>query len=67
MSFTSYQSSKAPSALGTGWQENAVSAIQENPKYFVWWYTAKSLALVGAVAWATYLLGKEAGRKESRR
>lgn len=63
----SYQVSTARPSLGAGWQENAVSAIRENPEYFVWWYTAKSLALVGACAWAAYLLGKQAGRKEGEK
>jgi hypothetical protein len=36
---------------GGGWRENAEQAILANPSYFVWWYTAKSLALVAAVAW----------------
>jgi len=63
----SYQVSTARPSLGAGWQENAVSAIRENPEYLVWWYTAKSLALVGACAWAAYLLGKQAGRKEGEK
>ena len=63
----SYQASTARPSLGAGWQENAVSAIRENPEYFVWWYTAKSPALVGACAWAAYLLGKQAGRKEGEK
>lgn len=32
-----------------GWSDDARKAITENPNYFVWWYTAKSLALVGAI------------------
>ena len=52
-------------ALGT-FSSNARMAITANPDYFVWWYTAKSLALVGALGWVAYLLGKEAGRKERR-
>ena len=50
-----------------GWRENAERAILANPSYFVWWYTAKSLALVAAVAWGAYLLGKSHGRRASRR
>lgn len=44
-------------ALG-GWSDDAKKAITENPEYFVWWYSAKSMALVGALAWVAYLLGK---------
>jgi hypothetical protein len=55
-----------PAALGGTWQEDAKAAITANPDYFVWWYTAKSLALVGALGWVAYLIGKEAGRKERR-
>ncbi len=52
---------------GGGWRENAEQAILANPSYFVWWYTAKSLALVAAVAWGTYLLGKSHGRRAAMR
>lgn len=41
-----------------GWSEDAQKAMTENPKYFVWWYTAKSLALVGAVGAAIYFYCK---------
>lgn len=37
-----------------GWSEDAEKAITENPRYFVWWYTAKSMALVGAIGAAIY-------------
>jgi len=49
-----------------GWRNNAERAILANPGYFVWWYTAKSLALVAAVAWGAYLLGKSHGRRSRR-
>ena len=41
-----------------GWSDDAQKAMTENPKYFVWWYTAKSLALVGAVGAAIYFYCK---------
>jgi len=41
-----------------GWSDDAQKAMVENPKYFVWWYTAKSLALVGAVGAAIYFYCK---------
>ena len=40
------------------WQRNARKAMDENPDYFAWWYTIKSVALVGAIAAATYYAGK---------
>lgn len=46
-----------------GWSEDAQKTMIENPKYFVWWYSAKSIALVAALAALTYQLGKSAGRK----
>ncbi len=46
-----------------GWSDDAQKAIIENPTYFVWWYSIKSIALVAAFAAFTYQLGKSAGRK----
>ena len=43
--------------LGT-FHEDARTAMTANPDYFVWWYSAKSIALVAAVAWGAYLLGR---------
>lgn len=40
------------------WSGDAKKAITENPDYFVWWYTFKSLALVGALAAAVYFYGQ---------
>lgn len=37
-----------------GFSEDAKQAMVSSPDYFVWWYTAKSMALVaavGALAW----------------
>ena len=41
-----------------GFSTDAKEAIQRNPDYFVWWYTAKSVALCAAVAGIAYLVGK---------
>lgn len=46
-----------------GFSEDATKAIQETPGYFMAWYSAKSIALVAAVATVTYLLGREVGRR----
>jgi len=43
---------------------DAKTAILANPDYFVRWYTAKSLALVVAVAGIAYMVGKERGRRK---
>lgn len=45
-----------------GFTSNARRAMEDNPDYFVWWYTAKSLGLAVVAAYAAYLLGKEHGR-----
>lgn len=45
--------------------DDAVKAMQDNPPYFAAWYTAKSIALVVAVATVTYLLGERKGRRDS--
>lgn len=51
-----------PVTLGT-FSSDAKAAIAANPDYFVWWYTAKSLGLVAAVAALAYYVGKDRGRK----
>jgi len=43
--------------------DDARVAMAASPDYFVWWYSAKSMLLVGAVAALAYQLGKAAGRK----
>lgn len=48
--------------LVAGFSSNAKAAMTQNPDYFVWWYTAKSMALVVAVAALAYTLGKNARR-----
>lgn len=42
-----------------GFREDAVKAITENPEYFVTWYSLKSFALVGALAYIAYQAGKK--------
>jgi hypothetical protein len=49
-----------------GWSEDAIKAMQDNPNYFVWWYTAKSMALVAALAAAVYFYGKARGLEKKR-
>lgn len=46
-----------------GFSEDAKKAIVENPDYFVWWYTVKSVGLGVVAAYAAYLLGREHGRR----
>jgi hypothetical protein len=48
------------------WNGDAKKAIQDNPDYFVWWYTVKSVGLAVVAAVATYYIGKERGRAERR-
>jgi hypothetical protein len=45
------------------WHHRAKAAMLREPDYFVWWYTFKSLALVGAIGVAAYYAGKSAGGK----
>ena len=40
------------------WGGEAQKAITENPRYFVWWYTVKSVGLGVVAAGAAYLLGR---------
>lgn len=44
------------------WTDDAERAVTENPRYFMWWYTAKSLSIVAAVGVAAYYVGKSRGR-----
>jgi hypothetical protein len=39
-------------------QSDAKQAMTQNPDYFVWWYTAKSMALVAVVAALAFALGR---------
>ena len=45
-----------------GFAEDARAAIQDRPDYFVWWYTFKSVALVGAITVAAFFAGKARAR-----
>lgn len=47
----------------SGFSADAKKAITENPDYFVWWYTVKSVGLGVVAAYAAYLLGREHGRR----
>lgn len=55
------------SAFSKKWSSNARQAMAKQPDYFVWWYTAKSIALVGAIATAAYFAGKARGVRIGRR
>lgn len=46
-----------------GFSDDAKKAITENPDYFVWWYTTKSIGLCVAVAYVAYLLGQRRGKR----
>lgn len=48
----------------SAWSDGAKRAMQENPDYFVWWYTVKSVGLGVVAAVAAYYIGKERGRSE---
>lgn len=41
-----------------GFEENAQHAIQTSPKYFLWWYSAKSIGLGVAVGIIGFLIGR---------
>ena len=46
-----------------GFSDDARTAIQAAPDYFVWWYTAKSIGLCVAVAAFTFMLGRASCRR----
>lgn len=46
---------------------NTEKAMASAPNYWLAWYTAKSLALVVAVAGLAYMVGKARGAKACRR
>lgn len=46
----------------TGFSDDAQQAMQAAPRYFVWWYSAKSIGLCAAVAALAFMIGR-AGRK----
>jgi len=37
-----------------GWSDDAKQAITDNPDYFVWWYTVKSVGLGIVIGLAAY-------------
>jgi hypothetical protein len=41
-----------------GFSNDAKKAMMSSPDYFVWWYTAKSMGLVLAVAALAFYAGK---------
>lgn len=49
---------KAESQFG-GFSDDAKVAITQNPDYFVWWYTVKSVGLGVAVAALGFFIGRE--------
>lgn len=51
-----------PSARLAGFADDAQAAMQASPGYFTWWYTAKSIALVGAIGVAAFFAGLAKGR-----
>jgi hypothetical protein len=55
---------RKPARLGD-WSSDAQRAMTDNPSYFVWWYSAKSLGLVAAIGVAAYYAGKDAGRRSA--
>ena len=63
MSYHAFAAAK-PIAPLAGFSEDAKKAITENPDYFVWWYTVKSVGLGVVAAYAAYLLGREHGRRK---
>jgi hypothetical protein len=48
------------------WSDDAKKAMQQNPDYFIWWYTVKSVGLGVVAAVAAYYIGKDVGRREAR-
>jgi hypothetical protein len=56
-----------PEARLEGFSQDAEAAIVANPAYFVWWYTAKSIALVGLAVTLAYYIGKNRNTGRRRR
>jgi len=52
-----------PESSLEGWSEDAQAAMTANPAYFVWWYSAKSIALVAVAVAAAYYVGKNNARR----
>lgn len=49
-----------------GFTDEAREAMQAAPDYFVHWYTAKSILLVGVAVALAYTLGMSAGERKRR-
>lgn len=46
-----------------GFSDDAHRAMRAAPKYFQWWYTTKSLALVGVSCYLAFRIGRDAGSR----
>ncbi len=46
-----------------GFTDDANAAMAANPSYFTWWYSVKSIALVGVACALAYHLGKNSKRR----
>lgn len=46
-----------------GFTEDGKAAIAASPDYFLWWYSVKSILLVGAFGAFMYQLGKNTRRR----
>lgn len=58
-----------PEARFEGFAEDGKAALEASPDYFLWWYSAKSILLVAAVAGLAFYVGKSTTnrRRRSRR
>ncbi len=45
-----------------GFTEDGKAAIAASPDYFLWWYSVKSIALVGVAVALAYYVGKSRSR-----
>lgn len=52
---------RTPARIGSRFGAHAKRAIEDNPDYFVWWYTVKSMLLVAAIGVASFFAGKSRG------
>ena len=50
--------------VGGSFTDDATRAMAASPRYFSWWYSIKSIALVGAIGTAAYFAGKASARRE---
>ncbi len=54
---------RSPTAYGfDGLTDDTQAAMQAAPGYWLAWYSIKSIALVGVVAWFAYYAGKHSSR-----